>query len=182
MRRIAVAILVVCALGVVPAQCQDPTGVLEGQVMDPGGRAVNAVRVRARNLETGLVRESRSYDAGYFGIAGVPAGHYEVTAAAGQFAPYVRTPATVNVSQTVRLDISLSIAGVQETVTVTGEALLVDSSTNTLGKTVTGREITDLPLNGKNFTQLGLLQAGVAPLTAALPQRVGRCGRARHTR
>jgi hypothetical protein len=52
-----------------------------------------------------------------------------------------------------------------ESVTVTGDATHVDTATNTLGKTVGGREVLDLPLNGRNFTQLGLLQTGVAPVS-----------------
>jgi TonB dependent receptor len=62
---------------------------------------------------------------------------------------------------------------VKSTVTVTAEAPLADTSTNTLGAVVTGREILELPLNGRNFTQLGLLQNGVAPLTGGLIQAGG---------
>ena len=57
---------------------------------------------------------------------------------------------------------------VKEAVTVSGGAQLVDTSSNALGRVVTGRELVDLPLNGRNFTQLGLLQTGVAPLTAGV--------------
>ncbi|MDX2154072.1 MAG: TonB-dependent receptor [Bryobacteraceae bacterium] len=153
-----------CALAIAPALCQDPTAAIEGQVTDPDSRPVNSVRIRTRNRDTGLVRDSVSNDSGFFRVAGLPAGNYEFSTDAPQFAPFT-SAVTLNVSQTVRLDVSLSVAGLREAVTVTAEAPLVDTSTNTLGKTVTGREITDLPLNGRNFTQLGLLQAGVAPLT-----------------
>jgi hypothetical protein len=60
------------------------------------------------------------------------------------------------------------LATVKESITVGGTAPAVDTSTNTLGKVVSGREVLDLPLNGRNFAQLGLLQAGVAPLSAGL--------------
>jgi hypothetical protein len=73
---------------------------------------------------------------------------------APNFATLVERPIVVNVSETVRVE-----------VTVTAEASLADTSTNTLGAVVTGLEILELPLNGRNFTQLGLLQNGVAPLT-----------------
>ena len=74
----------------------------------------------------------------------------------------------MSVSQTVRLNVQLELPSVAETVTVAGEAQLVDTTTNALGRVVTGAELVDLPLNGRNFTQLGLLQTGVAPLTAGV--------------
>ena len=68
----------------------------------------------------------------------------------------------------MRLNAQLELPTVAETVTVSGGAQLVDTTTNALGRVVTGRELVDLPLNGRNFTQLGLLQTGVAPLTAGV--------------
>ena len=74
----------------------------------------------------------------------------------------------MTVGQSVRLNVQLELSTVKEAVTVSGGAQLVDTSTNALGRVVTGRELVDLPLNGRNFTQLGLLQTGVAPLTAGV--------------
>ena len=71
-------------------------------------------------------------------------------------------------SQTVRVNAQLEVRSVTETVTVAGGAQLVETAGNALGRVVTGRELVDLPLNGRNFTQLGLLQTGVAPLTAGV--------------
>jgi hypothetical protein len=98
----------------------------------------------------------------------LPVGKYSLNVDAAQFARYVQQPIQVNVSRTLRVDVQLELASIQETIAVTGDAPLVDSSTNTLGKVVSGREVLDLPLNGRNFTQLGLLQTGVAPLTAGV--------------
>jgi hypothetical protein len=105
---------------------------------------------------------------GLFRLPLLPTGQYSLTVEAAKFAKYVQQPIQVNVSQTVRVDVQLELASVQETVNVTADASLLDSSTNTLGKVVSGREVLDLPLNGRNFTQLGLLQTGVAPLTAGV--------------
>src|SRR5690606_7970684 len=74
----------------------------------------------------------------------------------------------VSVGQIVRVNAELELSSVSEVVTVSGAAQLVDTSTNALGRVVTGRELVDLPLNGRNFTQLGLLQTGVAPLPPGL--------------
>ncbi|MBC7928331.1 MAG: TonB-dependent receptor [Bryobacteraceae bacterium] len=163
-----VVLIVLCLSSAQHVYAQDPTGTLEGQIADSTARSVSGARVESRNIETGLTKVTDSNSAGYFRFAALPAGNYEVVAAAVGFSRYLQAPVRISVSQTVRLEIALDLASVRELVTVTAEAPLVDHSTNTLGKTVTGREIVDLPLNGRNFTQLGLLQTGVAPLTSGV--------------
>jgi Carboxypeptidase regulatory-like domain/TonB dependent receptor len=144
---------------------QGTTGTIEGKVVDTTARAVGGARLVARNLETGFSREVEAGADGFYRLLLLPVGSYRVTINAPQFAPLVREPIQVDVSQTVRLNVQLELSSVKEAVTVTDSAQLVDTSTNALGRTVTGRELEDLPLNGRNFTQLGLLQTGVAPLT-----------------
>jgi hypothetical protein len=77
------------------------------------------------------------------------------------------------VSRTARIDVQLQVAKEKETVNVDARAPLVDAGSNVIGNVVTGRELVDLPLNGRNFTQLGLLQPGVAPMTAGLVEAGG---------
>jgi hypothetical protein len=84
------------------------------------------------------------------------------------FARFEQQPVRFSVAESLRLDVRLEIAGVRESITVESEPTPTDTLSNALGKTVSGREILDLPLNGRNFTQLGLLQAGVAPLTSGV--------------
>jgi hypothetical protein len=144
---------------------QDPTGALEGQIAGPDGQPVSGAALSARQSETGLVRETNSNSAGYFRLTGLPAGTYELTTTAARFTRYIQQGVPVDVGHTVRLDIALQLASVKQEVTVVNKAALVDTASNVLGKTITGREILDLPLNGRNFTQLGLLQPGMAPLT-----------------
>jgi hypothetical protein len=127
-----------------------------------------AAHVVAKNLATDLVRETTTNSNGLFRIPLLPVGEYSVTVEAPHFATVVQSPLIIDVSQTARLEYRLQVATVKSLVTVNAEAPLVDTSGNTLGAVVTGREIVDLPLNGRNFTQLGLLQAGVAPLTSGL--------------
>ena len=157
----------ICSLFASTARGQDPFGAIEGLVRDTSASPV-AARVGAKNLDTGLIKEVTAEANGFFRVPLLPVGRYSVTVDAPHFATLIRQPITVNVSQTVRVELKLALATVKETLTVTSDAPLVDSSTNTLGAVVTGREIVDLPLNGRNFTQLGLLQSGAAPLTAGL--------------
>jgi len=100
-------------------------------------------------------------------------GQYRITVEHPGFARFLQQPVQVNVSRTVRVDVAMVLSSQQESVTVNSDATLVDTASNTLGKVVTNKEILDLPLNGRNFTQLGLLQAGVTPLPAGLQQSRG---------
>jgi hypothetical protein len=153
-------------------RAQDPVGAIEGTVSDASKASISA-RVLVHNLDTGLDREADAPTSGLFRIPLLPIGRYSVRVSAPKFADALQEPVVVNIGENIRLEFTLQIAGVQSAITITGEGPLVDASTNTLGAVVTGREIVDLPLNGRNFTQLGLLQAGVAPLTSGLQQAGG---------
>jgi hypothetical protein len=147
------------------ALAQDPTGALEGVVTDRTAAAPRGAHVAAVNPDTGLTKETDAGEGGLYRIPLLPIGRYTVTITAPGFATLVREDVEVSVSQTVRLNVQLELASVAEMVTVGGALQLVETSSNALGRVVTGRELVDLPLNGRNFTQLGLLQTGVAPLT-----------------
>ena len=165
------ALTVALLLGVlVPrvAGAQDPTGSVEGAVTDRTAAAIRGARVVAVNLDTGLTKETETAADGFYRILLLPVGQYSVTVQAPGFATLVREAIDVNVSQSVRINAQLELSSVTETVKVVGGAQLVDTSSNALGRVITGRELVDLPLNGRNFTQLGLLQTGVAPLTAGV--------------
>ena len=152
---------------------QDPGGAIEGLVVDKSESLVPNAHVVAKNLDTGFSKETSTAANGLFRVPLLPIGRYSITVEAPSFAPFVQSPITVDVSQTVRVRLQLELASFKSSVTVTADAPLVDTSTNTLGAVVTGREIVDLPLNGRNFTQLGLLQAGAAALTDGLIQAGG---------
>jgi outer membrane receptor protein involved in Fe transport len=153
------------ALGGRAAVAQDSTGSIEGVIVDQSSAVVGGAHVVARNLQTGLTKETESSADGFYRILLLPVGEYSVTASAPSLTTVVHQPITVTVSQTTRVNAQLALRTVTESVVVGGGAQLVDTTTNALGRTVTGRELVDLPLNGRNFTQLGLLQTGVAPLT-----------------
>lgn len=157
--------LVLGLLVIVCAQAQDPTAAIEGMIVDPAERPVAQARVTLRNLKQGAQRVTASDRDGAFRAMLLPVGEYELTVEAPGFARYEQKPLALSVSQVLRLSVSLAIAGSNQQITVTSDAAAVETASNALGKTVTTREILDLPLNGRNFTQLGMLQAGVAPLT-----------------
>jgi len=155
------------------AHAQDATGSLEGRLTDKSGAAVANATIQLKNIETNAIRSQKSDGDGFYRLVQLGVGHYSLSIDAPGFGHYFQSPVEIRVSQTSRIDVPLAIASVGESVEVTAETTSIDTATNTLGKVVSGREVLDLPLNGRNFAQLGLLQAGVAPLSAGLATEGG---------
>jgi hypothetical protein len=167
-RTAALVTLLAFLLVVPPTLAQETTGSIEGTVTDKTASVIATARITARNVQTGFTKTATAGSDGFYRLLLLPVGEYTITVDATQFATLVRDGIQVNLSQTLRLNLQMDVTTVAETVTVEGGTQLVDTTTNVLGRVVTGRELVDLPLNGRNFTQLGLLQTGVAPLTAGV--------------
>ena len=166
--------LVTCALCVC-ACCfgQDPTATLEGYVSDRTGGRISGASVRVASPATGLTRTQTTGESGAFAFVSLPVGEYELRITARNFSEFVQKQIRLSLNQTFRIQVVLDVAATRQEVLVDGQAVFVEVGTNALGKVVTAREVLDLPLNGRNFTQLGLLQAGVAPLTAGVSSAGG---------
>lgn len=164
--RLAMAVpLLAAAAGFLNAQ-QD-TASIRGKVADPSGASVARATVTATETETGFGRETESDAQGNYLLVLLPIGHYRVEAAAPGFKRYAQDGISLSVGEVAVVPVRLSIGSTQETVVVQADATLLQT-TNDLGQTVHEREILDLPLNGRNFSQLGLLLPGAAPLTQGL--------------
>ena len=140
---------------------QTVSGTILGQVQDQQGAVIAKADVSARNLETGAVRTTTSEDNGTYRISSVPAGSYEVTASVAGFKTEVRSGIIVTVGGDVSVNFSLTVGAITEKVEVTGEAAQVDTSSSALGGFVNSATIRELPLNGRDWLQLALLQPGV---------------------
>lgn len=166
--RLFLFVLTLC----VGASAQDISATLEGQVSDASGSILAGATVKAIGTKTGYTRVQQTTNTGAYHLS-LPVGEYELHVAAPNFAEAVRPGILLNVSQTARVDVQLRVSKEKEVVNVEAAVTLVDSGSNVVGNVVTGRELVDLPLNGRNFTQLGLLQPGVAPLTAGVAEAGG---------
>ena len=166
--RTAMAMLCLCGL----AAAQEPTGTLEGLITDASNSIVSGAQVIARSAQTGLTRSALASRQGTFHISNLPAGEYAIEVKAEGFAVFSARAIRVNIGQVALYDIRLEVASAHSELNVTGRTVMVDTS-QTIGDTVSSREAQDLPLNGRDLTQLGLLQPGVAPLTAGLAQAGG---------
>jgi hypothetical protein len=140
-----------------------------GYVRGANSQPVSGARVTATNIETGLAREAYSAADGYYSIPNLRAGAYEVDVSLAGFRPLKRTGLRLTVAETAALDLSLELGPVEQAITVQGRAPLVNTTTSELSYLVEEDAIKTLPLNGRNYTDLALLQPGVI----AYPHRDG---------
>jgi hypothetical protein len=139
---------------------QTVSGTILGIVQDQQGAVIGKATVTARNVETGAIRTATSDDNGTYRISSVPAGSYEVSSTAPGFKTEVRTGIPVTVGGDQAVNFSMTVGAVTEKVEVTAEAAQVDTSSSTLGGFVNSATIRELPLNGRDWLQLALLQPG----------------------
>ena len=162
-----VAILV---LGVTRFAAAQTTGTLSGSIVDSSGAVLPGVQITVRQLSTGFTRSTITAADGRFVVAGISAGPYEVRAELSGFRPAMRADIVVTVGEVLTLpSIPLELGGVQEAVTVTSSVSRVNTQTSELSYLVSEQAIATLPLNGRNYTDLTLLQPGVI----AYPSRDG---------
>src|SRR5262249_37559275 len=143
-------------------RAQTVNGTILGIVQDQQGAVIGKVNVSAKSLDTGAVRTAVTDDGGNYRIPSVPAGTYEVTATASGFKTEVRSGITVTVGGDVNIPFSLTVGAITEKVEVTGEATQIDVSSSALAGFVNATTIRELPLNGRDWLQLTLLQPGTS--------------------
>jgi len=143
---------------------QDATGKITGVVTDPSGAVVAGADVTITNLGTNVSKQTQTDAAGFYQSGQLPIGRYKVTATAKGFQKVtVVAQGNLEINQTMRLDIQLPVGTVSDTVVVESAALTVETENATVGGTVTGMAINELPLNGRNTLDLLKTQAGVTP-------------------
>lgn len=153
--------LLLCLASTVFAQ--SPRGTITGTVTDPQGARVPNVQVTATQVATNLTFEARSSDDGTYVIPSLPVGAYRVSAEVAGFKRFERPDVTLEVAQTLRLDIAMELGAVSETVTVSGEVTRVRTEESSLGTVVERKRIEALPMNGRHVFSLVRLVAGVQP-------------------
>lgn len=161
------------AISCLSLSAQQITGNIRGTVTDPSGAIIRGASVTARQAETGLARNTTTDRNGNYVLLELPVGHYRLQAAARGFQEYVQDGITLNVNETASVSPRLAVGSEKEQVLVSADAELIEPTVTSMGKVVQQRELEDLPLNGRNFSQLGLLQPGVVPLTPGIAEAGG---------
>jgi len=167
MKRLVLAILAVLSLAV-GVDAQTFRGTINGTVTDPSGAVVSAAKITVEYPATGLSRTATTNGSGLFLVVGLPVGHVVVDALKDGFRP-VHTETDLNVGETQTLDFPLEIATVGSSVDVISEADLVKDSA-AIGATFNNTQISQLPINGRNWGGLmTLTPAGRTLLASAVP-------------
>jgi hypothetical protein len=139
----------------------DPTATIVGRVTDATGAVVQQVTVSAVNTATGLERHTITSDSGDFEIPLLPiTGGYTLTASKPGFQTQQISGIVLQVDQQARFDIKLSVGNVSQKIEVVESAPLVNTDNATVGQVIDNKTIVELPLNGRNFTQLATLTPG----------------------
>jgi len=139
------------------------TGSISGTARDASGAVIPGVTVQARNTETGVVETLQTDSVGFYNFAALPVGHYDVTFQKDGFGTYRLGGLTINVDTALRVDAVLQVGTTKQEVSVTAAAAQVDTRTQQTGEVIQSREIQDLPLDGRAYTDLLALQPGVVP-------------------
>jgi Carboxypeptidase regulatory-like domain len=146
-----------------PLSAQD-TATIVGTVADPSGAVISGAKVTVSNPDKAFTRELESNPAGEYIADKIPIGNYTITAKAGGFQRFVRSGVGLDVGQTLRVDLHLNIGASTHEIVVTGNVMKVETENATVSDVVTGSQITELELNGRNFVALALLVPGASPV------------------
>ena len=140
---------------------QDATGRIIGTISDPSGAVVPGVQITVTNTSTQVSRKATTDQDGYFQVLALPIGNYKVTVEHEGFLTVISDEHKLLINQALRIDVKLSVGPVAQSVEVSGQAAAVETVNPTLGQSVTGRTLTNMPLNGRDTLDLALLQPGV---------------------
>lgn len=169
--KLARGILLTLALmlvGAISSPGQDITGTIGGTVHDLTGGSVAGATVTVTNEGKGLARTVLSDSNGEYLVNLLPIGNYAVKIEKQGFAGYEQKGIKLAVNQNARVDGLLKLGSIEQSMVVEGDAAQIETTVATIGKVVEEKSITQLPLNGRNYLQLGVLQPGVTPITTNL--------------
>jgi Carboxypeptidase regulatory-like domain/TonB-dependent Receptor Plug Domain len=156
--KVLLAVVVVSAPWL---KAQDATGTIAGVIADPSGAVIQNAKVMVTNSGT-KVGSATSTDAnGFYQVPHLPIGSYQVTVEAPGFSRAASAPVALDINQTLRVDLRLPLGQVSDVVTVESQETTVETASSTVGGTVNGKAIFELPLNGRNTLDLLATQPGV---------------------
>ncbi len=158
-------IVIAGVLATCPLMHAQATGSFAGTVTDKSGASIPGATVTAASQTTGLARETKTDDVGHYLIPLLPVGTYTVRVSFAGFQSSESKDLNLQVDQARELNFTLAPANVSTTVTVAGSAVAVETANASLGQVITSQQVSQLPLNGRDFVQLATLTAGATAET-----------------
>ena len=160
--RVGLGLLAVIVLQMTLAFAQLPVGTISGVVQDKDGGVIPGATITATHRETGQIRKTETSGNGRFSLPAMPVGPWDVKAEAPSFSPEIKQGVALAVTQEINVSFTLNVGSVQQTVEVAAEAPIVETTSGSLGGLVNEQRVSELPLNGRNFNSLVLLQTGIS--------------------
>jgi len=151
-------------------------GSITGTIKDPTGSVVMGAAVTATSSAQGIETKAATDSRGVYTFPSLPVGRYDVRVEAPGFRPLSRTGVIIDVDSAVHLDVTLELAAKIETVEVSDNEIHVEAASTQLGEVITAKSMTSVALNGRSFTDLLALQAGIVPVTTQQPDSIVMAG------
>lgn len=162
-RRFLLAVVPALLVLSIPAMAQNTTGRVIGTVTDERDAGIPDAKVIVINTDTSAHWETVTGTDGAYQVLNLPIGDYNVTVEHEGFTKVITSPQSLQINQSLRIDVRMKVGAVSQTVRVEANAAEVETVNPTVGGTVTGAPIQDLPLNGRDTLDLALTQPGVTP-------------------
>lgn len=160
-----ILIVIVFLLGPAPMRAQQASAAVNGTVTDSSGAVIPDAHVVLTNLETGIVQTTMTNASGTYSLVNIAPGRYQVEVSRQGFASGKEPSIVLGVNQTATVDFSLMVGKTTQTVEVSAATTNIEASTAELGTVIDTKQVNDLPLNGRNFTELLTLTPGVIPIS-----------------
>ncbi|MCX6632155.1 MAG: carboxypeptidase-like regulatory domain-containing protein [Candidatus Solibacter sp.] len=167
--------LVALTMGCLPLLSQT-LGEITGQVTDASGALIAGAKVAITNVNTNAARSAVTTDSGVYAFPSLQPGMYNVRVEKPGFKSAASNQVEVQVQQTVRLDIALTLGQISESIEVVGTAAQLQSENSTVGTVIENKRIVELPLNGRNYLQLVSLSPNVTTISPSAGQAGSRQG------
>jgi hypothetical protein len=144
------------------------TASISGTVTDPSGAAIVGATVTATNVDTGIAVTQNTNGQGYYSFQSLPLGKYTIDVQQKGFKAYQKTGLVLDVNDALVVDVPLQVGQSSEKIVVESDALHVETSNTQMGEVIEGKEMTDVPLVRRSFTDLLSLQPGVVPTASPI--------------
>lgn len=161
-RKVAIlfGLMLLLMLGTLQISAQNATGKINGYISDATGAIMPGVNVEATNVSTNYKFPATTDETGHYQILDLPVGTYDLSVQQAGFKAFQRTGVVIDAATNNRVDVQLEVGTATEQVTVSGIAPQVDTSMATVGSTIDRKQISDLPLNGRDVGRLVTLAPG----------------------
>jgi hypothetical protein len=170
---VSIVVLLIAALGSVPAAAQVAGGTLAGTISDPSGAGIPQAQITIKNVATGVEHDLTTNENGFYTATNLLPGIYDVTISAKGFNTEVKSGITINVGARQVFDLAMQIGTVSHKVEVTSEAPAIQLASSDISATVNATTVRELPLNGRSWTDLATLQPGVDSIQTQTPFGAG---------